>query len=210
MSALDGSDDGAAADYHNENRSSDFTFLKLPGRTADLLSRNTARPKRLGTCGAKLCAREINCSRKARRGSHSIGITGFDAKNPQRSPPLKVSDCSQITDGRRRSFLFPTYLTKSNDKQTVRLFGYGHTTDYLPLDKKDAPTFSARKAAEKVSNGEPEAARFHGRRSRLFFHQKLSPRNSRPGRTGQRRRPCEKRATTLPRVRKPRRRSKFQ
>jgi len=35
--------------------------------------------------------------------------------------------------------------------KTVRLFGYGHTTDYLPLDKKDAPTFStARKAAEKA------------------------------------------------------------
>src|SRR5206468_8830046 len=35
--------------------------------------------------------------------------------------------------------------------KTVRLLGYGHTTDYLPLDKKDAPTFSiARKAAEKA------------------------------------------------------------
>ena len=33
----------------------------------------------------------------------------------------------------------------------MRLLGYGHTTDYLPLDKKDAPTFSiARKAAEKA------------------------------------------------------------
>jgi acetyl-CoA acetyltransferase len=31
------------------------------------------------------------------------------------------------------------------------LLGFGHTTDYLPLDKKDAPTFSiARKAAEKA------------------------------------------------------------
>ena len=32
-----------------------------------------------------------------------------------------------------------------------RSLGFGHTTDYLPLDKKDAPTFStARKAAEKA------------------------------------------------------------
>jgi acetyl-CoA acetyltransferase len=31
----------------------------------------------------------------------------------------------------------------------ARLLGFGHTTDYLPLDKKDAPTFSiARKAAQ--------------------------------------------------------------
>src|SRR5437773_1309169 len=33
----------------------------------------------------------------------------------------------------------------------LALVGYGHTTDYLPLDKKDAHTFSiARKAAEKA------------------------------------------------------------
>nr|MBA3650827.1 thiolase domain-containing protein [Chthoniobacterales bacterium] len=32
-----------------------------------------------------------------------------------------------------------------------RLLGFGHTTDYLALEKKDAPTFStARKAAEKA------------------------------------------------------------
>ncbi len=36
-------------------------------------------------------------------------------------------------------------------KKTPRLLGFGHTTDYLPLNKKDAPTFSiARKAAEKA------------------------------------------------------------
>src|SRR5262249_6848637 len=35
--------------------------------------------------------------------------------------------------------------------KTPRLLGFGHATDYLPLDKKDAPTFSiARKAAEKA------------------------------------------------------------
>src|SRR5207247_4281492 len=45
------------------------------------------------------------------------------------------------------------YLEKNGrDKnKTARLLGYGHTTDYLPLDKKDAPSFStARKAAEKA------------------------------------------------------------
>ena len=38
------------------------------------------------------------------------------------------------------------------DKSKVpRLLGFGHTTDYLALEKKDAPTFStARKAAEKA------------------------------------------------------------
>src|SRR5207237_4939027 len=38
-----------------------------------------------------------------------------------------------------------------NKNKTPRLLGFGNTTDYLPLDKKDAPTFSvARKAAEKA------------------------------------------------------------
>src|SRR5213595_4239837 len=75
-------------------------------------------------------------------------------KNPSVAPPLKVSDCSQITDGAASVVLVSEkYLDKiGRDKnKTVRLFGYGHTTDYLPLDKKDAPTFStARKAAEKA------------------------------------------------------------
>src|SRR5204862_6951816 len=36
-------------------------------------------------------------------------------------------------------------------KKTPRLLGFGPATDYLPLDTKDAPTFSiARKAAEKA------------------------------------------------------------
>jgi len=75
-------------------------------------------------------------------------------KNPSVAPPLKVSDCSQITDGAASVVLVSgRYLEKiGRDKnKTARLLGYGHTTDYLPLDKKDAPTFStARKAAEKA------------------------------------------------------------
>src|SRR5438477_236347 len=75
-------------------------------------------------------------------------------KNPSVAPPLKVSDCSQITDGSASVVLVSgKYLDKiGRDKnKTPRLLGFGHTTDYLPLDKKDAPTFSiARKAAEKA------------------------------------------------------------
>jgi acetyl-CoA acetyltransferase len=75
-------------------------------------------------------------------------------KNPTVAPPLKVTDCSQITDGAASVLLVSgKYLEKiGRDKnKTPRLLGFGHTTDYLPLDKKDAPTFSiARKAAEKA------------------------------------------------------------
>src|SRR5207237_5914082 len=75
-------------------------------------------------------------------------------KTPSVAPPLKVSDCSQITDGAASVVLVSgKYLERigRNKSTTARLLGFGHTTDYLPLDKKDAPTFStARKAAEKA------------------------------------------------------------
>src|SRR2546429_3518556 len=75
-------------------------------------------------------------------------------KNPSVAPPLKVSDCSQITDGGAALVLVSgKYLDKHGiDKsKLVRLLGYGLATDYLALEKKDAPTFStARKAAEKA------------------------------------------------------------
>ena len=53
----------------------------------------------------------------------------------------------------------PSFSSQANiskkhgiDKSKVpQLLGFGHTTDYLALEKKDAPTFStARKAAEKA------------------------------------------------------------
>src|SRR5438128_1669622 len=75
-------------------------------------------------------------------------------KNPSVAPPLKVSDCSQITDGAASVVLVSgKYLEKlgRDGAKTARLLGFGHTTDYLPLDKKDAPTFStACKAAAKA------------------------------------------------------------
>jgi acetyl-CoA acetyltransferase len=72
-------------------------------------------------------------------------------KNPSVAPPLRVSDCSQITDGAASLVLCSEkYLSQiGRDKsKSARLLGFGHTTDYLALAKKDAPTFStARKAA---------------------------------------------------------------
>src|SRR5438270_11207668 len=62
-------------------------------------------------------------------------------KNPSVAPPLKVSDCSQITDGAASVVLVSgRYLDKigRDRSKTARLLGYGHTTDYLPLDKQDA------------------------------------------------------------------------
>jgi len=138
MSALDGSDVlGAAADYHNEKPEyGDFMFPKLFGRIAQIYIE-------------KYGATEADLALVAWKNYAHAKL------NPlAQMPPLKVSDCSQITDGAASIVLVSgRYLDKiGRDKnKTVRLFGYGHTTDYLPLDKKDAPTFStARKAAEKA------------------------------------------------------------
>ena len=75
-------------------------------------------------------------------------------KNPSVASPLKITDCSQITDGSAGLVLVSgKYLDRiGRDKSKLpRLLGFGSTTDYLALEKKDAPTFStARKAAEKA------------------------------------------------------------
>src|SRR5207249_9416722 len=60
-------------------------------------------------------------------------------QNPSVAPPLKVSDCSQITDGAASVVLVSgKYLEKIGRQKspTARLLGFGHTTDYLALNKK--------------------------------------------------------------------------
>jgi acetyl-CoA C-acetyltransferase len=75
-------------------------------------------------------------------------------KNPRIAPPLKNSDCSQITDGAAALVLCSERFFKKlpdASKRSMKLLGWGHTTDHLPLDKKDAPTFTiARNAAKRA------------------------------------------------------------
>ncbi len=72
--------------------------------------------------------------------------------NPRIAPPLKVTDCSQITDGGAALILSSSrFLKKLARRPAIRLLGYGQTTDYLPLERKDVPDCSiARKAAEQA------------------------------------------------------------
>src|SRR4029079_15421919 len=70
--------------------------------------------------------------------------------NPRIAPPLKLTDCSQITDGAAAVILCSErYLKRMSDRPQMRLLGFGHSTDHLPLDKKDAPHFSVAKVAAK-------------------------------------------------------------
>jgi acetyl-CoA C-acetyltransferase len=159
MSSLDGSDVlGAAADYHNEKPEyGDFMFPKLFGRIAQIyIDKYGASEADLATVAWKNYAHaKLNPLAQMRDADLTLDCASqVSDKNPSVAPPLKVSDCSQITDGAASVVLVSgKYLEKVGREKnaTARLLGFGHTTDYLPLDKKDAPTFSiARRAAEKA------------------------------------------------------------
>ena len=78
-------------------------------------------------------------------------MTACDS-NPRFAPPLKVSDCSQITDGAAAVVMASGRFVRrarSGDPRALRLLGFGHTTDRLQLEQKAVPEFPmAKKAAE--------------------------------------------------------------
>src|ERR1700746_1633048 len=159
MSSLDGSDVlGAAADYHNEKPEyGDFMFPKLFGRIAQIyIDKYGAKEADLATVAWKNYAHaKLNPLAQMRDADLTLDCASqVSDKNPSVAPPLKVSDCSQITDGSAGLVLVSEKFLKRLGRDranTPRLLGFGHTTDYLPLDKKDAPIFStARKAAQQV------------------------------------------------------------
>src|SRR3954471_2270585 len=159
MSSLDGGDVlGAAADYHIEKPEyGDFMFPKLFGRIAQIyIEKYGATEKELAWVAYKNYAHaRLNPMAQMRDADLTYDCASqVSDKNPSVAPPLKVSDCSQITDGSAAVVLvsekFLNRLGRDKSK-TPRLLGFGHTTDYLALDKKDAPIFStARKAAKQV------------------------------------------------------------
>ena len=159
MSSLDGSDVlGAAADYHVEKPEyGDFMFPKLFGRIAQIyIDKYGASPDDLAAVAFKNYAHAaLNPLAQMREANLTYDCASqVSEKNPSVAPPLRVSDCSQITDGAAGLVLVSgKYLDRiGRDKSKLpRLLGFGHTTDYLALEKKDAPTFStARKAAAKA------------------------------------------------------------
>src|SRR5437879_11563535 len=159
MSSLDGSDVlGAAADYHNEKPEyGDFMFPKLFGRIAQIyIEKYGATEADLARVAWKNYAHaKLNPLAQMRDADLTFDCASqVSDKNPSVAPPLKVSDCSQITDGAASVVLVSgKYRDKigRDRSKTPRLLAYGHTTAHFPLDKKDAPTFStARKAAEKA------------------------------------------------------------
>jgi acetyl-CoA acetyltransferase len=159
MSSLDGSDVlGAAADYHIEKPEyGDFMFPKLFGRIAQIyIEKYGASEKELSWVAYKNYAHaRLNPLAQMREADLTYDCASqVSDKNPSVAPPLKVSDCSQITDGGAALVLVSgKWLDRHGiDKSKLpRMLGFGSSTDYLALEKKDAPTFStATKAAEKA------------------------------------------------------------
>src|SRR3954462_13535056 len=159
MSSLDGGDVlGAAADYHLERPEyGDFMFPKLFGKIAQIyMEKYGTSVDAFNWVAFKNYAHaRLNPLAHMRDADLTYDYASqVSEKNPSVAPPLKVTDCSQITDGGAAVVLVSgNYLDRiGRDKATLpRLLGFGSTTDYLALEKKDAPTFStARKAAEKA------------------------------------------------------------
>ncbi len=159
MSSRDGGDVlGAAADFDVERPIyGDFMFPKLFGRIAQIyIDKYGASPDDLAAVAFKNYAHaRLNPLAQMREASLTFGdASQVSENNPCVAEPLRLTDCSQITDGAAGLVLVSgKYLDRiGRDKSKLpRLLGYGHTTDYLALEKKDAPTFSiARKAAANV------------------------------------------------------------
>jgi acetyl-CoA acetyltransferase len=147
---------GAAGDYAVEKAAyGDYMFPRLFARIAQLYAaRHGLNDRQLSSVAFKnyAHARKNPCA-QMRYASMSIQQACAESENnPRIAPPLKISDCSQITDGAAAVVLcserFARRLGQKGGRPPVRLLGYGHTTDYLPLDRKDVPDFPiARKAA---------------------------------------------------------------
>jgi len=146
----------AAGDYHTETRQyGEFMFPKLFARIAQIyMERHGLSEKHLALVAAKNHAHaRLNPLAQMRDSTLTVqDACTVSETNPCFAPPLKVTDCSQITDGGAALVLCSDgFFRKLPRRSRVRLLGFGHTTDHLSLDKKDAPDFSVgRKAVEQA------------------------------------------------------------
>jgi acetyl-CoA acetyltransferase len=149
----------AAGDYHAEAPLyGEFMFPKLFARIAQIYGeRHGLTEEDLARVAFKNRAHaRLNPLAQMRDSALTLQEACSEAEGNRRvAPPLKLSDCSPITDGGAAVVLCSESFAKKvmagrprERRVAVRLLGFGHTTDYLPLEKKDAPDFSvACKAA---------------------------------------------------------------
>ena len=167
MAPADGSDVlGAAADYHREKPEyGDFMFPKLFGRIAELyMGRYPSLTEHdLARVAVKnYLHAHLNPLAQMRDTDLDFTTASTESQKNWRiaASPLKLYDCSQITDGAAAVVLCSgRFLDKLGHRcgsgqvssSPVRLLGWGHSTDCLALEKKDVPHFpQARKALAKA------------------------------------------------------------
>jgi acetyl-CoA C-acetyltransferase len=160
---------GAAGDYDEERaRHGDFLFPKLFARIAQAYA---ARYGLSDESIAKVAVKNYAHSRlNPLAQMRNVELTFEKASaaseaNPVIAPPLKVSDCSQITDGSAALILCSRrFLERLRPRHAMRLVGYGHTTDYLSLEKKNPPDFpmAARAATQAYGTAGARPSDIHG------------------------------------------------
>ena len=166
MSPAEGSDVlGAAGDYHREKPEyGEFMFPKLFGRIAELYMERypTLTEHDLARVAVKNYSHaRLNPLAQMRDADMDFTTASTESQKNWRiaASPLKLYDCSQITDGAAAVVLCSErFLNKLSHRCTsatsgahpyppVSLLGWGHSTDCLALEKKDVPHFpQARKA----------------------------------------------------------------
>jgi acetyl-CoA C-acetyltransferase len=148
----------SAGDYAIERpKYGELTFPSLFGHIATMYNEKYGlTEKELAAVAAK---NRMHATLNPLAQMRDAGVTDEQActvsdKNPTIAGMLKLCDCSQITDGAAATLLvsgkFMNKLGKTK-KPAIKLLGFGNSTDYLPVERKDAPTFTvARKAAQQA------------------------------------------------------------
>ncbi len=180
MSPADGSDVlAAAADYHREKPEyGEFMFPKLFGRIAELYMQRypSLTEHDLARVAVKnYLHAHLNPLAQMRDTDLDFTTASTESQKNWRiaASPLKLYDCSQITDGAASVILCSDrFLDKLGHRcssttlpvNPVRLLGWGHSTDCLALEKKDVPHFpQARRALVQAL----ESADIHDPRKQL-------------------------------------------
>ena len=176
MSPADGSDVLAgAADYHREKPEyGDFMFPKLFGRIAEIYMQRypSLTEHDLARVAVKnYLHAHLNPLAQMRDTDLDFTTASTESQKNWRiaASPLKLYDCSQITDGAAAVILCSErFLDKlghrcSQHDATLRtrckLLGWGHSTDCLALEKKDVPHFpQAREGIEQGAGAREQCA----------------------------------------------------
>lgn len=79
-----------------------------------------------------------------------------DKKNPMVAYPLRLNDCSLVSDGAAAVVITKTENAKKMDKEAVEIAALSHVTDYLEIDKRpnykfEASQIAVKKAYEKAN-----------------------------------------------------------